>query len=413
MKKQFVKRSIYSSYDWHDMATEEIQVEENGGYDITDPSNLIAIEIYESIKEMTDSTIYTVENILQIIKDGKPISIATNVEEEIQVGEREVTVNPSKFNIVFEDSSHIIVENIFSCGYTCNIHYYIEEFEECDIQYLVAEHIINPGKGCDLITRVYHEPFLSLDDAKVYQEEMMKNYVPGLGRTNSGYKIEICDSKRLISSSWYQKNMSFVQLATKMSLSQEDLENYRYMSGFDALQKLQVEYYNNLSECDRRNVDIVAYHRIESYVPDDYRIKCAEAILKNKFTREMCDKALVLTFVNAKSQQEYDLIRKSLDEYESRITELTYQIAKEHRGHGFTVVSKSGDIRFYKNGYGISFWEYSNVPENKYYGKFQYNFGLILGCFKEYNPDIFVDTFPSEEYVNEWEEAYNKEKYIF
>ena len=409
MNKNYVARDIYTCTDWHDMSTDREWIKEKGKstYEIEDPLTLIAEDIYELYKNVIAET-YTIAAIRKILEEKKPVTIKPVVEETIQTGENSYTENPAEIQIDFEkDGSPFIMEEYSCFDYTCNVYYHIMEIEEGKVGYVVPEHIINPRKGCDLIERLYHKMFTSLEDATAYQNKMMENYSYDF-YSNGGYRIEVIDATEIKENPWYKSNLAFVSLAKKMSLSVEQMKEYRYMSGDYALAKLQDKFYKEGPDERKMAIDEAVFKRIEEYVPSECKKACTDAIAHDSFTREMCDKALLLALINVKSQKTLDDIHEALGSYVCRIRELTEDISKAHRGHGFTVISKTGEIRYYENGFGISGWEKAKVPENEYFGKFHYNFGNELDCFREYDPDAFVDEFPSVSLVDDWENRYQK-----
>lgn len=406
MKKNYVQKDVYSSTDWHDMATDRewLKEKDKGTFEIADPLTFIAKDIYNAIEELVDKT-YTVDAIRKILEEKKNTVIETVVEEMVQTGENEYTENPATINITFDEEGFPVVAYDYSSGYTHEVFYYVQEIEADNVAYIVPEHIINPGKGCDLIERLYHEMFTSLSDALSYQEKMMESY-KSASRSDSGYRIEVIDAEKMKENAWYKDNIAFVSLAKKLNLSAEQMEKYRYMNGYDALSELQKNFYKESPVERKMAIDTTVFKRIEKYVPFSCKKVCANAILCDSFTREMCDKALLLALIDAKDQETLDAIHKDLGTYECRVSELTRDLAKTHRGHGFTVISKAGEIRYYENGFGISSWEDANILGNKYFGKFHYNYGNEMECFSKYNPDAFVDEFPSVALVDNWEARY-------
>lgn len=101
---------------------------------------------------------------------------------------------------------------------------------------------MNPGKGLDLLERVYHEPFLSLEEAVVYQQEQMKIYYEGYTyHDESGFKIFVVDKEEILQDSWYKDNMLALDYIKKLGLNADDYRFYR--SAHDVVETLQKQVY--------------------------------------------------------------------------------------------------------------------------------------------------------------------------
>ena len=401
---KFVQKSVYSAFDWHNMATVITQMQQDGHYDIDKPYEFIAEDIYENISDYITSDI-TIDKIIGFMKleDDTDIKLINNTKDDS-------IAYPTSIEFFSEKKGNVGYRITNEIGYTKLVEYYISDIECEDIAYIVSEHIVNPGKGCDLIERCYHEPFKSLEEAENYLLDQMKYYTHS-GRTyhsDSGYKIEVVDKEKIQGIEWYKYNMLALEYMKKLNKNPEDYRFYRnvlYLVG-----ELQEEIYQLSTVEERKLIDIQVINCLSDYLPKTLKEKYVSILSSSGIfnSREIADKALIQAFINAKSQNEYDSIHNLLGIYKSRVWQLTHNISKEHKGNGRIVVSKSGDIKWYSNGYGISSWEKANIPNNKYYGTLHYIMGGTCDCFKTYNPNNFVDELPSDEEVNYWENKYNE-----
>lgn len=238
--QKFIRENNYISTDWHDMASVRTQLQHDGNYAIPDTDAYIATEIYNYIKNMVSKEI-TVDTIKEIMNGDKDVRIDTVVptkEEKDGV----VNIRPNSIEIFAKSKSGLGYQPYFEAEFTNVVEYRVDEIEEENVAYIVSEHIVNPGKGLDLLERVYHEPFLSSEEAVVYQQEQMKIYYEGYTyHDESGFKIFVVDKEEILQDSWYKDNMLALDYIKKLGLNADDYRFYR--SAHDVVEALQKQVY--------------------------------------------------------------------------------------------------------------------------------------------------------------------------
>lgn len=409
-KQSFVRQNHYSSTDWHDMASVVDQMQQNGSYEIQDPETYIATDIYNYIKDMVSSEV-TVDTIKEIMNGNDDAFIETVVPTRYE--ENGITnVRPDRIEIFSKAHSGFGYQPHFdSVDYTNVMQYHIDEIEPEKVAYLVSEHVVNPGKGSDLLERVYHEPFDSLEEAIAYQTEQMKDYVhEGCAWSqDSGFKISIVDKEAILQDSWYKDNMLALDYIDKLGLNPADYRFYRSAHG--VVETLQEQAYDASSPAEKLSIDKDVYSRFKEYLSVEHQrdidlmLQACESKFATTSSREIVDRALILAHIDATSQADYDAIHKSLGEYDCRLAQLTRKNVKEMRGHGDVCITKDGDIGYFKNAYGINSWEGSK--DNPYHGTMFSNMGNTVEILRDFrHHDKFVDTLPSAEEVDKYYEQY-------
>lgn len=282
----------------------------------------------------------------------------------------------------------------YASGYTYMKEFTITEINQDKVVYLVTDHIVNPYRGCGLIERCYHPFFESLQAAVNYQETCEVRFKRLGGKPElGGFKISVVDKDKITEDSWYQENMLAQKYMKKLGVTEG---GYRTQNAYQVVNLLQKKYYDNADNIEKFNIDHFIYEKIRDFIPEDERLKCDKVFWKRSFfanTKELVDRAIISCFANAGSQEDYNAIRKALGEYETRIMQMTEDIAKEHKGHGYTVITKSGDIAWYEK-----------MPDeliDSFDSTYQHNFGWELDCFKEFKYQCrFADKLPEPVVTN-------------
>lgn len=413
-KASYVSMNLYTSTDWHDMASVVTQLQQDGVYEIEDVDTFVATDIYEHIKDMVDKDI-TPATIKEIMNGNDDSYIDTVVESYEKDGVTHVV--PDCIEVFAKAHSGIGYQSHFDAfDYTHLVTYKVSEIEKQNVAYLVSEHIVNPGKGCDLLERLYHEPFTSLEEAQAYMDKLNKDYdhSGGAYRESSGYKLSIVDKEAILENPWYKNNMLALDYMQRLKL---DPKEYRFWYPHGIVSELQEKIYEQSADTEKLAIDKDVYGRIREYLSDihaqemDARLGSCES-----GSRAIVDKALVLAHIDATSQEDYDAIHKSLGEYECRIKLLTQANVEEMRRHGQVCITKDGEIGYFRDAYGINSWE--GAKDNPYFGKFSYNMGAGVDQFKDYRyHDMFVDELPDtdtiayyEKQYEEWETNLSKER---
>jgi len=393
----YVQCHTYTSTDWHDMATVVTQMQQDGHYEITDPEDFIAKDIYEHVKEL--SATITEESIKTTMSAKKDKFFEINDVSRIEVFSK----NASGYGYRMHYDEF---------DYTKLVQYTINEIETNKVAYLVSEHLVNPGKGCDLLERAYHDLFDNLSEAAKYLEEMMEDYKHEghAYRKESGYKLTVVDKSEIKRTSWYKDNMLALHLLEELG---EDPATYRfYRSARAVVSELQQKKYEVATVEEKAAIDMKIYRCVREYLTGaqteflDIEIENTKAN-SSISSRNVADKAIILAFVNADSQISYDIIRAKLGEYECRIAQLTEENVREKRGHGKVCISKDGEIGYYENVFGINNWE--EAKDNPFFGKFSPNMGGEVDQFKKFEyHHMFVDVLPTQELVDSYYKKYEE-----
>lgn len=404
-KKYFVQAMTYTSTDWHDMATVYEQLKENGSYEIQNPIDFMAKAVLYNLIEY--NTGLTVDDLKSVMDEKKRITVAV---PDVKRDEDGFATEPQEIEVFSDKEGHIGYRLNFEYDYTYLCEYSVSEIRAENVAYIVSEHIVNPGKGSDLMERIYHEPFDNLMEAEKYLEKMMEGYKhEGYRyRSESGYKLAVVDKNEITKNPWYEKNMLALKFMKKYG---EDVEKYRfYRSIQGVISELQHLAYERASDMEKIVIDKGVYIRLRNFLTEEHaQLLEKEFHAGNVNSREISDKAIILAFVDAKSEKDYKEIRQALGEYEVRIKQLTENNAKKARSGSMVCFSRNGEIGYYNDAYAITFWE--GAKENPYHKKMDYNFGTEADVFETYaNHHMFVDKLPTQELVDSYNEMYKRKQ---
>jgi len=233
-KQTYVRNYFYTAYDWHDMATIATQLEQNGKYEIDNPIDAIAQDIFDNIKQYIEPL--TLERVKEAILKKDKVTLSVTVPERIEVDDHHYEVNPYEIDILSINPRKIRYQLAFSGGYTAESTYYVDEIEKDRVSYLVSEHIVSPRKGCDLLERIYHELFDSEVEATAYLEEQKRHYKNPSYHGANGYKLMVVDGVKMKKDSWYEKNLLAQDYIERLN---EDPKKYRLYDAYSVIQELQ------------------------------------------------------------------------------------------------------------------------------------------------------------------------------
>lgn len=395
--QNYVQCHTYTSTDWHDMASVVTQMKQDAHYEIDNPEDFIANDIFEHIKELIPSL--TVEDIKAAMNAPDDGYFDINEVSRIEIFSKKHT--GFGYQIHYDEFD-----------YTYLRQYQIDTIKADNVVYLVSEHIVNPGKGCDLLERAYHDLFDNLSEAEKYQAEKMEDYkYEGSSyRKESGYKICVVDKSKFKNNPWYKDNMSALRLMEELG---EDPATYRfYRSARAVVSELQQKKYEAANKEEKSAMDMEVYQYVREYLTDA-QIEILDTEMGRATTdfsissRAVADKAIILSFVNATSQMDYDAIHEKLGEYVSRIAQITEANVYEKRGHGKVCVSKNGEVGYYDNAFGINSWE--GAKDNPFFGKFSPNMGGEVDQFEKFEyHHMFVDVLPTQELVDSYYKKYEE-----
>lgn len=233
-KQTYVRNYFYTAYDWHDMATIATQLKQNKKYEIDNPIDAIAQDIFDNIKQYNDTL--TLGHVKDAVLKRDKVKLPVTVPERIEVDDHHYEVNPYEIDILSINPRKIHYQLVFSSGYTAESTYYVDEIEKNRVSYLVSEHIVGPRKGCDLLKRMYHELFDSEVEATAYLEEQESRYKNPSHHSANGYKLMVVDGIKMKKDSWYEKNLLAQDYIERLN---EDPEKYRLYDAYSVIQELQ------------------------------------------------------------------------------------------------------------------------------------------------------------------------------
>lgn len=192
MKKVFVQKITQGGIDWHDIKIIAKQLTHNCSFEIPmgEENNVIIEDIIKDFPYINS------EDLQKAIKTETSFELDP-IKNNIKCNETFIEFNGKKKELSFE----------YMMGQINYVTFYkIEEIEEEDIGYLVEEHFYCPSKGIPLVSRIYHEPFTSLNEAKSYFANMK------LHTEFDSNKEIIVISLSNIRNEWFEENIKAIQL---------------------------------------------------------------------------------------------------------------------------------------------------------------------------------------------------------
>lgn len=367
------------------------QMKEHGSYAIANPKALIAFDMFAALESMIDSR-YSEDAFCSLLnKDGRyRIALFDENEKNLSVV---ISVNNVSRQYFYEVKGVLSVRQV----------YYVSQIPEERVCYLVSEHIIGPEPGVGLIERCYRPYFRELLPAQRYLSLKMKNYDPGQGSAASGFRMFVVDETEIEASQWYQDNMTIARQIKEYDL---DAEEYRYLPTEEVFGAIRAKAYDVLPASEKAVINREIYDKMREYVPEDELPLLDEEIEQASHSdiEYVTDRAIIMALANAETQETFDAIYKDLACYEYRIGALTDDIFNEHPDEGFILASTSGELRWYEECYFIGIWE--QAKGNPYFGKFQLNENDTLLSFRQFRPDLYVDSFPDEKTMRYWKDRY-------
>lgn len=373
------------------------QMMERGSYAIADPKALIAYDVFTALEDLidpryNDGTIYSLLN-----KDGsyrlRPfdgIAAAQDISIIVSVDNR----NRKYF---YEVRNKAIVKQM----------YYVSQIDDVDVRYLVAEHIIAPEPGVGLIERCYRPYFRECFKAERYQSLKMDKYSITQGSSASGYRLFVVNVHEIDASQWYKDNMEIARQITEYNL---DVEDYRYIASIpEIFSAIRADAYDDVSVEEQAKINREIYDSLRNYMPDD-DLPIFDEYMENSDdagVESITDQVIMMSLANAADQSVFDAIYKTLGHNDYRIGALTDDIYNAHPDEGFILATIDGELQWYRECYSIGMWE--GAKGNPYFGKFQKNENDTLLSFREFRPDLFVDSLPDERTLSYWENKYLEE----
>ncbi len=284
--------------------------------------------------------------------------------------------------------------------------YEVYQVYDADMGYLVTEHIIAPEEGCDLIEHCYKPYFRDARAARQYCRSQNRQYDAVKGTENSGFKITVVDVNKLEMSAWYKAELKAWDDVERYELDKED---YRYLKDIDKIRMaILADAYDSLSEDEQAEVNTSIYEMLRKFIPEDY-LGFLDEDIDNAMpdeVEEIADQAITLALVNASSEDALMNVHEILGPHEYRIGAITDEIYNNNPDSGYIVVTRGGDLGWYKSCYAINEW--SGSLNNPWHGKFQQNENDVLLCFREFHPELIADKLPKKSDIDMWEQRYQE-----
>lgn len=368
------------------------QLTERRSFAISNPKSLIAFDMFAALESMIDARYDEAFFQLLLDKDGT-YKIALFDENDSSMSIM-ISVNNKSHQYFYEVRGTISVRQV----------YYVSQIKDEDVRYLVSEHIIGPEPGVGLIERCYRPYFQEQYPADRYLSLKMSHYSIIHGQSASGFRMFVVDVNEIEKSQWYQDNMTIARQIKEYDL---DVEDYRYMTSTSEISSaIRAQAYDSLPMPERAKINREIYDLMRDLISEDDVPSLDEDFEQaaDEDTEFVADRSIIMAFANAKDQEAFDMIYEKLFCYEYRIGALTDTIFNEHPDEGFILVSSTGEMRWYGECYFIGVWE--AAKGNPYFGKFQLNENDTLLSFREFRPDLYVDSFPEERILNYWRDKY-------
>lgn len=368
------------------------QMKEHGSYVIADPKSLIAFDMFTALESMIDSR-YSEDAFRRLLdKDGRyRIALFDENDKSLSVV---ISADQSKDRYFYELSGAVSVRQV----------YYVSRIRDENVRYLVSEHIIGPEPGVGLIERCYRPYFQELYPAERYRSLKMNHYSVERGSSASGFRLFVVDVDVIEASAWYQDNMDIARQIKEYDL---DAEDYRYMpSVADIFSAIRAQAYDSLPAKEQAKINREIYDLMREYIPEDDLPFLDEDMgqASDAGTEQVTDRAIAMAIANAADKETFQAVHEDIGSYGYRIGALTDAIFNEHPDEGFILAGTNGELRWYEECYFIGVWE--PAKGNPYFGKFQLNENNTLLSFREFRPDLYVDSFPDDGVLKYWREKY-------
>lgn len=369
------------------------QLMDNGSYAISDPKGLIAYDIFAAVENFIDPQ-YTDSVIRGLLDRNGKYKLSVIDSDGGSVNAVIVSVDNASGTYYYDVRGSFIARQV----------YHINCIDDRDLRYLVSDHIIAPFPGVSLIERCYRPCFIDRYKAERYQAVKMSKYFTAHGISASGYRIFAVDDNVMQKSAWYNDNLEIARQIKEYNL---DAENYRYtVSLQDIFMAIKADAYDELPADEQAKINRDVYMLIRDYVPEEELPFIDEDMdsVDSSGVEAVTDHAIAMAFANAPDAAAFDAIHKLLGPNDYRVGALTDDIYNEHPDEGYILATRDGEIRWYDDCYFMNEWP--EAKDNPYFGKFQKNVNDVLLCFKEFHPELIVDSFPSDEFISKWESCY-------
>lgn len=362
-------------------------------FEIEDPMDLIAGDMFASLEDVIDVR-YTPEQIRDLL--GKSGRFRLSPFEKDGKGPSGVylTLDSEAGNYRYDVRGRTKIRQVYE----------VRRMNDADVGYLVTEHIVGPEPGVSLVERCYHTYFRKLQDAINYRDFKMDGYKTEKGSPESGWRILVVDVNEMEANPWYKGNLKANAMIRAHGL---DEERYRYIGDVKELvESIKLDCYADLGPEEQADINYGIYMEIRDMVPEEERADLDAQL--DEATADgfeaVVDLAITLCLVQASDESAFRAVWDALGRADYRIDCLTSDIYNAHEDEGYILVTRNGEIKWFRDAYFMNEWE--GNADNPWFGKFQPNDNDTLLCFKEFRPDLIVDRFPSVSEMRTMERRY-------
>jgi hypothetical protein len=223
----YVKTICYGGACHQDMATTIEQLELNGDYNI--PLEKVPMVVVDFLvqnfqfmsREVFEKAIENKEVITFPIK-----KISEDDNETYIDCEKEVEENGKIWyeqSATFDGETYELIEEYWWGQATYKTSIRVLDIPKENVWYLVEECFPNPYKYCDIVERIYVEPFEDLVKAKECFDNFIPHEIECYGKGTK--KILVANKDQIKETSWYELNMKAISLMREKGVTIND-ESY-------------------------------------------------------------------------------------------------------------------------------------------------------------------------------------------
>lgn len=215
----YVLKKTYGGIDYHDSYTRMEQMTFNGGFDISkdDIPAVIANDIAERFPYVNGLK----ENIMKAIADKSKFNFLLKTGECDHEGNviayrdgdthEEDGVIYNENEAAFDGENMSLLQDYLYGQVSYNTEYYVEDIFDEEVGYIVTEDFPAPAKGVPLVQRLYHDVFLTLDEARAYMKSMKPHDIK---YPKPILNLTVCNRCSISQESkdWYEKEKTCMRL---------------------------------------------------------------------------------------------------------------------------------------------------------------------------------------------------------
>lgn len=369
-------------------------LKENDSYSLSNPLATIAEDMFADLENVIDVA-YTEDTIHELlIRGGKfrlKVFDSGTASDKLSVI---IVANASTQTYLYDVKGTAIRRKIYE----------IQSIDTSDLKFLVSEHILLPEEGVPLVERCYHPVFDDLFRAERYQSLKMENYKLQHGLKTSGFRIFPVSFKEISQSKWYKDNLYAASQIKGYGL---DSEYFRYFGDTEELlSQVRARSYDNLPVAEQAAINKEIYDKLRELVSEDDLPFLDEELktLSLDNIEPFVDAVIIMSVANAKTEEDFNKVEECLGVYDYRLGSITDDIYNAHPDEGHILITKNGELKWYADCFYIGKWE--GAKDNPYFGKFQPNENDTLLCLREFHPDLFVNSLPSDDEIARWKHQY-------